>query len=123
MSIVRWAAVLAATSFALVVGGASATGDGYCSNVTLAGYDHCDGARHTLWMNHTYVAGGTGVCAGQLDANGSWTGSYSCGNTNATKCYPATVLLYPRIHNSSSAQHSNFYGDEWYGTPYGPCPP
>jgi hypothetical protein len=114
--------VLASVPFALFATEAAATQDNYCTNVTLVGFDHCDGARHTLWMNHAFVSGGTGVCAGQLDENGVFTGSYACASVNAYKCYSPSTLLYPRLHNHDSATHSGFYGDESYGA-VGACPP
>lgn len=116
----RCAVVLAACLFGGVVGVASATNiDPYCVNVTLAGGGHCDGPRHTLWENE---ADGILPCAGQLDQNGNWTGSYACGSTQAWGCY-SLVLLYPRLHNHDSSTHNGYHGKEGYGSPPGACPP
>lgn len=126
MKRLRVLVVVGALSVAAVVASVQAAGaaqEAYCSNVTLAGGAHCDGPRHTMWMNEVYrSAGSTSVCAGQLDASGNWFGAYACHAQSVIKCYSGTNLLYPRMHNGEVAQYSNFYGIQGWGT-IGTCPP
>ena len=72
--------------------------------VTLGGYSHCDGARHSLRANQAYNYYGQGyrVCAGAVAQNGSFYGSYACGYAFAQHCYSGLNLLTPRIHNGES---------------------
>ena len=83
---------------------AQATHSFYCVGVTLGGYDHCDGARHSLRANQAYNYYGQGyrVCAGAVAQNGSFYGSYACGYAFAQHCYSGLNLLTPRIHNGES---------------------
>jgi hypothetical protein len=86
-----------------------AVGVTYCSNVYLAGFDHCDApARHSLTANiaQNYSGASTIVCAGAT-LNGSFWGGYVCsGSGFAEHCYDGANLLVGRIHNGQSgAQH------------------
>lgn len=88
---------------------ASAVGVAYCTDVYLAGFDHCDApARHSLTGNEAanHFGSSTTVCAGAT-LNGSFWGGYACGDFGyAEHCYDGTNLLVGRIHNGQSgAQH------------------
>lgn len=83
---------------------AQATHSFYCVGAAIGGFGGCDGARHSLTANQAYNYYGQSyrVCAGAVDQNGNFYGSYACGYAFAQHCYSGANLLTPRIHNSES---------------------
>jgi hypothetical protein len=94
---------------------APATNDVYCYGWIMPPYTHCDGPRHSLTANQAYNYYGASfrVCAGAVDTNGNFYGSYACGYAFAQHCYSGSNLLYPRIHNGDSRQQT-MYGRWFY---------
>lgn len=103
------AAALAAT---VVVQGAGAVDYNFCTGF-YAPFDHCDGSAVALTADQALDDfGNDRVCAGAV-LNGSFYGSYACGNGGAQHCYSGTLPLNPRAHNGENFAQQ-MHGHAWY---------